>query len=95
MSRVNNIKLMIEVDVFCANDEPPPTHLILRYFRDNMPKMCMKGDLDRHDSFIRKRAWTAALDGGSLEGAMNALDERDDWDHYTVHFTNKIRVVES
>lgn len=95
MSRIENIKVMVEIDVFCANDKLPPAHLVSRYIRDKMPRLCTKGDLDALDTYKAEKEYGRCIDRGDLDGALEAFKQQDGWDDYTVHFNSNIKVLEA
>ena len=93
--RDNQIKITIEVDVFCGDVNQPPAHLVMRYLREQFPAMCMKEDLDKMDTHRIIQTGIESLKMGDLDGALEAFKEKRDWDDYSVHFNSKFTLSNS
>ncbi len=89
---MENIKLQIEVDVFCANDEQPSPYLIARYVRNHLPTVIMAGDLhEMQDKKDRRRRFRNAR---TLTGMIRATSPKQDgWDDYSVHLRSKVSIL--
>lgn len=89
-----NIKLNIEVEVWCGNDEPPPSYLIARYVREKMPTLIMKGDLMRMETNRRSEKAMEITEAEGIEGGFDYLLSKEiGWDDYAVHLRSKVTVL--
>lgn len=90
-----SFKFQIEVDVFCANDVEPPAYLIARYLRENMPKLILKGDLDKLSGNNEHEFCDLLLRGKTKEAVEVMTKPSPDWDGYSVHLRHDIKVLNS
>jgi hypothetical protein len=89
----NEVEFHIRVRVFCAEGVHEP-HLVARWYRRQLPILCMAGDVRSVDAVARKHRFIQAMEHGAAQDAVNALDSRaPGWDLYSVHFDNRLEVV--